>query len=143
MPAEIGQLTSLTELCLGDNKLTSVPAEIGQLTSLVKLNLSHNQLTSVPAEIGQLTSLKVLNLNHNQLWSVPAEIGQLTSLKVLNPQATIQLTSLKELPNKRTSGDRAAYVAGEVEPLQQSVRGGAGCDTQTRSGGLLCDSLVG
>ena len=34
VPAEIGQLTSLTELDLGDNQLTSLPAEIGQLTSL-------------------------------------------------------------------------------------------------------------
>ena len=32
MPAEIGQLTSLTELVLDDNQLTIVPAEIGQLT---------------------------------------------------------------------------------------------------------------
>ena len=34
VPAEIGQLTSLTRLYLGGNQLTSVPAEIGQLTSL-------------------------------------------------------------------------------------------------------------
>ena len=34
VPAEIGQLTSLTWLDLGDNQLTSLPAEIGQLTSL-------------------------------------------------------------------------------------------------------------
>ena len=38
MPAEIGQLTSLRELHLGGNQLTSVPAEIGQLTSLTELS---------------------------------------------------------------------------------------------------------
>ena len=59
MPAEIGQLTSLEDLNLDRNQLTSVPAEIGQLTSLEKLTtLYGNQLTSVPAEIGQLTSLE-------------------------------------------------------------------------------------
>ena len=42
---------------LSDNQLTSLPAEIGQLTSLTWLHLSDNQLTSLPAEIGQLTSL--------------------------------------------------------------------------------------
>ena len=80
LPAEIGQLTSLTYLNLGGNQLTSLPAEIGQLTSLTELYLSDNQLTSLPAEIGQLTSLEELGLSDNQLTSVPAEIGQLTSL---------------------------------------------------------------
>ena len=51
MPAEIGQLTSLRELNLGGNQLTTVPAEIGQLTALQVLYLGDNQLTSVPAEI--------------------------------------------------------------------------------------------
>ena len=59
----------------------AVPAEIGQLTSLRQLNLDGNQLTSLPAEIGQLTSLTRLDLHGNQLTSLPAEIGQLTSLR--------------------------------------------------------------
>ena len=83
VPAEIGQLTSLRELRLTGNQLTSVPAEIGQLTSLERLSLYDNQLTSLPAEIWQLTSLEDLDLSDNQLTSLPAEIGQLTSLKGL------------------------------------------------------------
>ena len=59
------------------NELTIVPAQIGQLTSLTELNLGSNQLTSVPAEIGQLTSLRKLFLYGNQLTIGPAEIGQL------------------------------------------------------------------
>ena len=56
MPAEIGQLTSLTRLALYANKLTSVPAEIGQLTSLTQLYLhgNSNKLTSLPAAIREL-----------------------------------------------------------------------------------------
>ena len=55
----------------------AVPAEIGQLTSLTKLGLRHNKLTSVPAEIRQLASLKRLCLHDNQLTSVPAAIREL------------------------------------------------------------------
>jgi Leucine-rich repeat (LRR) protein len=40
LPAEIWQLTSLTELYLDGNQLTSLPAEIGQLTSLTVLDLA-------------------------------------------------------------------------------------------------------
>ena len=76
VPAEIGRLTSLTVLNLGDNELTSLPAEIGQLTSLRWLHLSYNQLTSVPAEIWLLPSLEVLSLNNNRLTSVPAAIRE-------------------------------------------------------------------
>jgi len=54
-----------------------LPAEIGQLTSLTRLYLSANQLTSVPAEIGQLTSLSELYLNDNKLMSLPAAIREL------------------------------------------------------------------
>ena len=77
LPAMIGQLTSLRELALLGNQLTSVPAEIGQLTSLEVLALGGNQLTSLPAEIGQLTSLTDLYLRDNQLTSVPAAIREL------------------------------------------------------------------
>ena len=51
VPAEIGQLTSLTRLFLHGNQLTSMPAEIGQLASLDALYVSENQLTSLPAAI--------------------------------------------------------------------------------------------
>ena len=37
MATQLGQLSSLTDLILHDNKLTSVPTEIGRLTSLVHL----------------------------------------------------------------------------------------------------------
>ena len=65
------------KLDLGGNQLTSLPAEIGQLTSLTWLSLRRNHLTSLPAEIGQLTSLETLDLSSNQLTSLPAAISDL------------------------------------------------------------------
>ena len=49
----------VVKLELGEFGLTgAVPAEIGRLSALRELNLGDNQLTSMPAEIGQLTSLR-------------------------------------------------------------------------------------
>ena len=93
VPANIGRLSALRVLDLGDNELTSVSAEICQLTSLRELHLGDNELTSLPAEIGLLASLTVLHLGDNELTSVPAEIGQLTSLEGLWLVGN-QLTSL-------------------------------------------------
>ena len=39
---------------LPENQLTSLPAEIGQLTSLEVLELGDNELTSLPAAIREL-----------------------------------------------------------------------------------------
>ncbi|MFA6159138.1 MAG: leucine-rich repeat domain-containing protein, partial [Candidatus Paceibacterota bacterium] len=83
VPPSIGQLSSLLELWLNDNQLTSLPPEIGQLSSLQRLDLDHNQLTSLPREIGHLSSLVWLDLGDNQLTSLPPEMGQLSSLQRL------------------------------------------------------------
>ncbi|MGA2914459.1 MAG: COR domain-containing protein [Sedimentisphaerales bacterium] len=83
LPAEIGQLTNLTVLYLYNNQLSSLPTEIGQLTNLTKINISGNQLSSLPAEIGQLKNLTHLDLGSNHLSEIPAEIGKLTNLTVL------------------------------------------------------------
>ena len=44
LPAEIVQLTNLTDLRLGGNQLTALPAEIAQLTNLTSLRLDNNPL---------------------------------------------------------------------------------------------------
>ena len=64
IPPEIGQLTNLTYLELGQKNLTGeIPPEIGQLTNLTFLSLYSNQLTGeIPPEIGNLTNLTHLNL---------------------------------------------------------------------------------
>jgi Leucine-rich repeat (LRR) protein len=106
LPKEIGQLSNLTSLSLGNNQLTSLPKEIGQLSNLTDLYLSDNQLTSFPKEIGQLTKLTSLDLAGNQLTSLPKEIGQLTNLISLSlgynnltsfPKEIRQLTNLISL----------------------------------------------
>ena len=80
LPAQIGNLTTLTSLNFSGNGLESLPVEIGDLTALTKLNLVGNRLESLPARIGDLTALTWLNLSDNQLESLPDGIGNLTAL---------------------------------------------------------------
>ncbi|MGM3305158.1 leucine-rich repeat domain-containing protein [Anabaena sp. WFMT] len=105
LPGEIGQLTNLQHLNLGDNQLSSLPQEIGQLTNLQSLDFFKNQLGSLPQEIGQLTNLQTLNLWNNQLTSLPQEIGQLTNLQTLdlwNNQLTSLPPKIGQLTNLQT-----------------------------------------
>ena len=103
IPAELGDLSSLTQLSLNNNRqyvretrafeggLTgSIPPELGNLSSLTVLWLGGNQLTGpIPTELGNLSSLTGLGasryLGGNQLTgSIPSELGNLSSLTGLS-----------------------------------------------------------
>jgi len=93
IPSEIGNLTALIELQLGDNSLSgSIPPEIAKLTSLRQLWLHYNQLSgSIPPEIGKMSNLVWLSLYNNKLsGSIPLELGnmRLLSLRLENNQLT-------------------------------------------------------
>lgn len=75
--------TFLKELYLAANKLSHIPAEFGQLRSLTLLDLSHNQITDIPPEMGMCTSLKQLFLFDNQIRTLPYELGSLFNLEAL------------------------------------------------------------
>jgi len=95
LPEQIGDLTDLTSLNLGDNQLTTLPERIGNLTALTSLDLNHNQLTTLPEQIGNLTALTFLNLSNNQLTTLPERIGNLTALTSLDLGSN-QLTTIPE-----------------------------------------------
>ena len=79
------ELTQLTVLNLGGNRITDVSALAG-LTQLERLDLAGNQITDVGALAG-LTQLTVLNLGGNRITDVGALAG-LTQLTELNLNAT-------------------------------------------------------
>jgi Leucine-rich repeat (LRR) protein/GTPase SAR1 family protein len=84
VPISISELRGLTELILYGNELSTLPNFIGELTNLTELILYGNLLLEVPECIKNLPKLSVLNLGVNQLDFVPYFLGELTNLKVLN-----------------------------------------------------------
>ncbi|MEN8249449.1 MAG: gliding motility-associated C-terminal domain-containing protein [Bacteroidota bacterium] len=91
IPADLGNLTSLTSLSLTGNQLSgSIPPELGALANLSSLNLNDNQLSgSIPPELGNLTGLMTLSLSINQLiGSIPEELTNITMLYEFYFEAT-------------------------------------------------------
>jgi Leucine-rich repeat (LRR) protein len=102
LPAEIGNLTNLIFLNAMGNELTALPTEIGNLTKLEKLFLSSNLLTELPPSIGNLTELRSIELDNNQLTQLPPEIGNWSNLEMFSGYRNPQLTTLPpEIGNLR------------------------------------------
>ncbi|XP_070014499.1 probable LRR receptor-like serine/threonine-protein kinase At3g47570 [Nicotiana sylvestris] len=107
----LGNVTSLREIHLGSNKLSSniptrlgnikdlmvhdlstnnmggsLPPEIGNLKAVIQMDLSMNQFTNgIPKEIGGLQNLVDLSLRHNRLQgSIPDSMSNVAGLEFLD-----------------------------------------------------------
>ena len=138
IPPELGQLTNLQELWLGDNELSGeIPPELGGLVDLHWLELEDNQLSGeIPPELGALTNLQWLDLARNRLsGTIPPELGQLSQLQRLQiqdnelsggiPLELGGLTQLRwlDLGRNRLSGTMPAEL-GQLSRLQTLFLGG-------------------
>ncbi|XP_044967599.1 probable LRR receptor-like serine/threonine-protein kinase At1g56140 [Hordeum vulgare subsp. vulgare] len=110
IPEELRNLTSLTNLNLGQNYLTGpLPSFIGELTNMQYMSLGINALSGpVPKELGNLTELVLLSISSNNFsGSLPSELGNLPKLDQLYidsaglsgplPASLSKLTKMKTL----------------------------------------------
>jgi Leucine-rich repeat (LRR) protein len=92
LPAEIGDLTELTDLRINSNKLTGeLPESLYDLAKLENLYFQNDNLTgALSSKIGQLTELVQLYIdrNANMTGGIPKEIGQLKKLARINISQT-------------------------------------------------------
>jgi Leucine-rich repeat (LRR) protein len=85
LPDEIGLLTTLSTLNLGNNELEALPTQLGNLMQLLTLDLSNNKLARITTVLGQLSSLMSLDLSYNALHSrIPTQFGLLSNLEDLS-----------------------------------------------------------
>jgi len=83
IPSEIGNLSNLIYLDLGNNNISALPTTIGNLTSLEFLEIANNQLTEIPASIGNLRMLYVLDASYNQIEYLPGSMSNMGNLLYL------------------------------------------------------------
>ncbi|KAG6692159.1 hypothetical protein I3842_10G099500 [Carya illinoinensis] len=104
IPIDIGNLSRLTYMSLGDNDISGpIPTTIGRLSMLERLGLFDNRLIGpIPSDISYLGRLGDLDLAGNKLsGQIPESIINMTSLRFLN-LAFNQLTS--RIPSSLWSG---------------------------------------
>ncbi|PRP81076.1 hypothetical protein PROFUN_11190 [Planoprotostelium fungivorum] len=106
IPANIGDIKTLTKLNLSNNGLTTLPITIGGCNNIQHLNVFNNRLKELPTEITAITALQYFNASVNKLNALPRGFGAFNKMLVLDlsyndlteltPQIGL-LTTLKEL----------------------------------------------
>ena len=104
LPDEIGKLTSVQLLALGNNffskaktgrnTFTVLPDTIAKMRNLEVLDLQGSCVTSLPQSIGQLSKLRYLDLYDSKIRTLPDSIENLSSLRSLH----LGYCHLKEIP---------------------------------------------
>ncbi|PHT49609.1 hypothetical protein CQW23_09356 [Capsicum baccatum] len=90
IPSTIGNLRKLHHFDLTNNKLTGFPQQLatclGNITSLREIHLGSNKLSSnIPPSLGNLQDLVVLDLSSNKMVGfLPPEIGNLKAVTLID-----------------------------------------------------------
>jgi len=71
---QIRNLTRLTSLNIEFNRIKEIPIDIKQFTSIRQLWVGYNVLTSLPHELGALPALDLLNFESNKLERPPEDV---------------------------------------------------------------------
>jgi len=137
LPSDIGQLSSLEQLFLGNCSFTGpIPVEIGKLINLKFLSIWGNVLNStIPVELSKLTNLEYLNI-HDALMhgNLPPEFGGLHKMTNLTlqsnfltgtlPQSWSSMVNIQHLSvfDNRLSGPFPSWI------LRFSTKINAGCN---------------
>ncbi|GFR93308.1 leucine-rich repeat-containing protein 20 [Elysia marginata] len=96
--------TALQTCNLSQNFIKRIPSKLAtKFTSLKELDLATNHLSSLPDELRHLEDLTKLDISHNHFTEVPQIVYRIDSLKTLSAQGNeiknVDVSRLKALPN--------------------------------------------
>ncbi|KAG1933639.1 PH domain leucine-rich repeat-containing protein phosphatase [Pimephales promelas] len=80
---QLQRFSRLRSLNLSNNQLRSFPLHICSISTLTEVNLSCNHLTSIHPDVGKMTNLQTFVLDGNLLCALPLELGSLQRLAYL------------------------------------------------------------
>jgi len=85
IPDELYSLTTLKELSIIDEKITTLSDDMANLKNLERLDLSTNSFSAIPAVLGELKNLHNLNLAANPIdQEIPESLNSLPNLLEIN-----------------------------------------------------------
>lgn len=108
IPEEIGNLSNLTDLWIGQCAMSFLPATLGRLSRLEKLTFSYlNNVHHIPEEMGQLSRLQELHISDCMVDILPKSMVHLNSLHTVtlhhvwnlhfHPEDLVVFSKLKHL----------------------------------------------
>lgn len=114
IPAAIGSLQQLNELCLEGNLISDVPEELYTVKNLTYLNLGHNKVKSLSPSIKKLEKLDYIGVYYNPIKAFPEEIDALKELSFLSCWKTA-------LPQSEILKARAKLPKTEVHDTETGI----------------------
>jgi hypothetical protein len=114
LPKEIMSFPNILGLDISGNNLTSLPKWIGNLKTLREINLRQNKFSSLPTEFFELTNLENIDLWGNKLVNIPKEINRLKHLAELN----ISANKLKDLPTSFGELNNLVFLAMDLNEFR-------------------------
>jgi len=136
--ADIGDLTSLTDLRLEGNRINWIPRRVQYLTCLTRLDVSGNSLVDLPVELGKLVMLREVRIESNPFGkqhlvnvshSKSEEIVRYFRETMMQDISSMKLTKVPEtiMENVHLTMLKLAYNRIQILPQGMSVL----CELQT------------
>lgn len=126
IPTQIGDLTNLVSLQIGDSEILSIPPQIGNLKKLERLDIGGHQIISIPKEIDNLINLKYLSIWGGKITDVQPNFESFSLLEDVNLNLNgttdsfpIGLSNCPKLWRIACSGGKFTVFPGFIREMKQ------------------------
>lgn len=126
IPTQIGDLTNLVRLRIGDSEILSIPPQIGNLKKLEWLDIGGHQIISIPKEIDNLINLKYLSIWGGKITDVQPNFESFSLLEDVNLNLNgttdsfpIGLSNCPKLWRIACSGGKFTVFPGFIREMKQ------------------------